>query len=69
MERNKGERNWASIATLSRVYHSAIGDDGNANLKPRSRISYLPLGRHFPEVESEADWRAALKWAWEHLEG
>lgn len=69
MDRSKSAIDWSTVATLMDVYHSAIGEDGNAKLKPRSRISYLPLGRQFPEVESEGEWRAALKWAWEQLEG
>ena len=65
---NKG-RDRSSVATLIDVYRAAVGDNGDPKLWPRSRLSYLPLGERFPEVETEEEWKAALKWASEHLEG
>jgi hypothetical protein len=55
-------------AKLMDCYRSAIGSDSDPDLMPASRLSYLPLGDRIPQVETIADWDAALKWAWEHLE-
>lgn len=58
----------STMAKLMDVYRAAIGDDSDQKLRPYSRISYLPLGKHIPAVETEKEWQAALKWAWEHLD-
>jgi hypothetical protein len=50
------------------VYKRGLGDDSDPAFKPASRISYLPLGERIPEVETEEQWNAALRWATEHLE-
>jgi len=60
-------RGRSAIATLEDVYHGVLGDESEPSLQPASRLSYLPLGQRIPSVETEAEWRAALQWAAEHL--
>ena len=60
--------NRAKKVPLLWAYKNIIGDDNDAELKPYSRISYVPLSKRIDEVETEQEWMAALKWAWEHLE-
>jgi len=60
-------RDDSTKAKLIDVYRAAIGDDSDPHLAPYSKLSYLPLAPRIPEVETEAEWQAALKWAWEHL--
>ncbi|MFZ5830975.1 MAG: hypothetical protein ACOY3P_12850, partial [Planctomycetota bacterium] len=55
-------------AKLIDIYRGAIGDDSEPTLAPHSRLSYVPLGEHMPQVETEEEWNSALRWAWEHLE-
>jgi hypothetical protein len=61
-------RDEAHTAKLLDIYQRALGDDNDSALKPSSRLSYLPLSERAPRVETEDEWNAALKWAWEHLE-
>ena len=58
----------SKMAKLSDAYRGLIGDDGDPKLKPSARISFLAMGERFPEAETQEEWSAALKWAWEHLE-
>jgi len=44
------------------------GDDNDPSLRPSARLSYLAIGERIPEAETEEEWNARLKWAWEHLE-
>jgi hypothetical protein len=67
--RGARERNPAVAAKLIDAYRAAIGDDDDPSLRPWSRLSYLPLAGRIPEVETEEEWNAALRWAWEHLDG
>ena len=60
-------RRRSQIATVKQVYQGVLGEEGNAELQPVSKLSYLPLGQRIPSVETEAEWREALKWASEHL--
>jgi hypothetical protein len=55
-------------AKLIDCYQAAIGSDSDPELRPASHISYLPLSERVPEVETEEEWDAALRWASEHLE-
>jgi hypothetical protein len=64
----RGQRDRSTLAPLLVVYRRAIGADSDPELKPASRISYLPLGDRVPEVETQEEWLAALRWASEHLE-
>jgi hypothetical protein len=68
VEKGRGPRDHSTMATLLEVYRRGIGDDSDPALKPASRISYLPLGDCIPEVESEEQCTAALKWASDRLE-
>jgi hypothetical protein len=61
-------RDEAHTAKLLDIYQRALGDDNDPALKPSSRLSYLPLFERAPRGETEDEWNAALKWAWEHLE-
>jgi len=66
-------RNLAGYNELGKVplmyaYRNIIGDDDDPAIKPYSRISYVPFSKRIPEVETEAEWMAALEWAWKHLE-
>ncbi|MSU59819.1 MAG: hypothetical protein EXS35_16905 [Pedosphaera sp.] len=63
----KKNRANARFATLLEAYQRVLGDDDDPKLRPSSRLSYLPLGQRKPEVETEAEWNAALAWAHEHL--
>ncbi|MCX7011270.1 MAG: beta-galactosidase [Candidatus Sumerlaeota bacterium] len=64
----KDMRDFTHVAKLIDIYKGAVGDDGDSNLQPFSRLSYLPLSERNPAVETEEEWNAALKWAWDHLE-
>lgn len=64
-----GRKDQSTMAQLIDVYRDVIGDDNDPRLRPWSRLSYLPLGRRISEVETDEEWMAALKWAWDHLEG
>ncbi|MDO8542499.1 MAG: hypothetical protein Q7S40_18820 [Opitutaceae bacterium] len=64
----KQMRDSTHVAKLIDIYQGAIGDDSDPPRRPFSRLSYLPLGERAPSVETEEEWNAALKWAWEHLE-
>ncbi len=63
----KKNRANARFATLLEAYQRVLGDDDDPKLRPSSRLSYLPLGERRPEVETEAEWNAALAWADVHL--
>lgn len=67
-EKIRKGRDWSTMAKLMDIYRAAVGDDSDPNLRPYSRMSYLPLGRQITEAETRQEWEAALKWAWEHLE-
>ena len=58
----------AKMAKLIEVYRGLIGDDNDPSLRPSARLSYLAFGERIPEAETEEEWNAGLKWAWEHLE-
>ena len=64
----KEMRDAKHTAKLMDIYRGAIGDDNDPSLRPHSRLSYVPLSERVPDVETEQEWNAALKWAWEHLE-
>ena len=64
----KEMRDSTHVAKLIDIYKGAIGDDNDPALQPFSRLSYLPLSERAANVETEEEWNAALKWAWEHLE-
>jgi hypothetical protein len=66
--RMRGPRDTSTMATLLVAYKRAIGDGSEPEYQPASRISYLPLGERIPEVETQEQWLAALRWASEHLE-
>ena len=68
VERGRQQRDYSTVAPLLEVYKRGIGDDSDPAYKPSSRISYLPLGERIPEVETQEQWNAALRWASEHLE-
>ena len=61
------DRNPTRAATLMDVYRGVLGDDADPALRPASRLSYVPLGMRLPEVETDEEWTAALRWASEHL--
>ena len=56
------------MGKLLDVYRGLIGDDKDPALKPFSRLSYIAFGERIPEAETQEEWNAGLKWAWEHLE-
>jgi len=58
----------SKMAKLIDVYRGLIGDDADPSLQPSARLSYLAFDERIPEVETDEEWNAALKWAWEHLE-
>jgi hypothetical protein len=64
----KEMRDKQHVAPLLDIYKGALGDDNDPALRPFSRLSYLPLSERAENVETEEEWNAALKWAWEHLE-
>lgn len=63
----KKHRDRSSTASLMDVYRAGIGSDDHPSLAPHSRLSYLPLGKQIPAVETKTEWDKALKWGWEHL--
>jgi hypothetical protein len=64
----KGMRDPKYTAKLIDIYQGAIGDDHDPSRRPHSRLSYVPLSERVPTVETQEQWNAALRWAWEHLE-
>ncbi|MCX7012707.1 MAG: hypothetical protein NTW86_09135, partial [Candidatus Sumerlaeota bacterium] len=64
----KIELDMSKMAPLSVAYRGLIGDDNDPALRPSARLSYIAMGERYPEVETEEEWSAAQKWAWEHLE-
>ena len=67
-EAGKGKDRSTAMRLID-AYRAAVGDDSDPKLRPWSRLSYLPLGERVPEVETEEEWKSALQWAWEHLDG
>ena len=66
--RNLAGYNEFGKVPLMYAYRNILGSDDDAAIKPFSRVSYVPFSKRIPEVETEAEWMAALEWAWKHLE-
>jgi len=64
----KIELDRSKMAKLIDAYRGLIGDDSDPSLRPSARLSYLAFDERIPEAETQEEWNAALKWAWEHLE-
>jgi hypothetical protein len=68
IEKIRRNRDPHGKAKLLDCYQAVLGSDQDKRLSPASRISYLPLSDRIAEIETEAEWDAALEWAWNHLE-